>query len=86
MDLAKELLADELEALGFWRGEETKRAERLTLGNSSQITFEASEEYQQRMRLLEIEYERRRASIRDRSEVRLAGTELIGGRIVRSLA
>ena len=63
-------------------GEEERRVERLTLGPASQLTFEASEEYERRMRQLDAEYERRRATIRDRSQIRLAGVELVGGRLI----
>lgn len=81
-DLARELVEEELVALGRWRGEEERRVETLTLGGSAQLTFEASEAYEQRMRELEAEYERRRSAIRDRSDVRLAGLDLIGGRLI----
>lgn len=82
VELAHDLVADELAALGHWRGEEERRVERLTLATSLQLTFEAAEEYERRMRQLEAEYERRRAAIRDRSQIRLAGVDLVGGRLI----
>ena len=48
----QELLADELEALACWRGQETSRVEVLTLGGEAQLTFEASQAYEQRKGLL----------------------------------
>jgi len=82
VELAHDLVADELAALGHWRGEEERRVEQLTLATSLQLTFEAGEEYERRMRQLEAEYERRRAAIRDRSQIRLAGVDLVGGRLI----
>jgi Helicase conserved C-terminal domain len=82
VELAYELVADESTALGQWRGEEERRVDWITLGAATQLTFEASEEYERRMRQLDAEYERRRAAIRDRSQIRLAGVELVGGRLI----
>lgn len=82
VELARNLLADELEALGLWRSEESRRVERLSLGSSAQLTFEASQDYERRMHQLQVEHDRRRATIRDRSEIRVAGIELIGGRLI----
>lgn len=82
IELAGDLLADELEALGLWRGEEERRVERLSLGDAAQLSFEAAEDYGQRMHQLDAEYLRRRAVIRDRSQIRLASVELIGGRLI----
>lgn len=77
---ARELYEEELETLAIWRGEEQRAIDRLVLG-SGQITFEAAEQYDTRMGALEKEYERRKALIADRTEVRTAGVELIGGRL-----
>ena len=82
VELAHELVEDELIALGQWRGEEERRVERLSFGTMSQPTFEDAEEYDRRMRQLEAEYERRRAAIRDRSQIHLGGVELVGGRLI----
>jgi superfamily II DNA or RNA helicase len=82
VELAHELVEDELVALGEWRGEEERRVERLSFGTSSQPTFEDAEEYERRMRQLEAEYGRRRAAIRDRSQIHLGGVELVGGRLI----
>lgn len=79
---AQLLVADELEALLTWKGEEAKKAEMLTLAQGPQLTFEVGEEYRQRLDQLDQEYERRRAVIADRSEVRVAGIDLIGGRLI----
>jgi superfamily II DNA or RNA helicase len=80
--LAHELMAEELEALALWRGEETKKVELLTLGPGPTVSFEAAAEYERRSSELEAEYERRREAIRDRSDIRLSGLELLGGRLL----
>ena len=82
VELAHELVEDELIALGQWRGEEEQRVERLSFGTSMQPTFEDAEEYDRRMHQLEAEYERRRAAIRDRSQIHLGSVELVGGRLI----
>jgi superfamily II DNA or RNA helicase len=87
IDLAHELLADELEALGLWRTEETRRMEFLTLGSGAAVSFEAAQAYEGSLKQLQAEYERRRGAIRDRSAIHPAGIDLLGGRlIVRSAA
>jgi len=84
VELAEELVAAEREALGRWRGEEERRVELLALGRDPQLSFESAQEYERLMGKLEEEYERRRAGIRDRARVRLAGVDLIGGRLIVS--
>jgi superfamily II DNA or RNA helicase len=87
VNLAHELLADELEALGQWKAEETKRAEIMTLGLEAAVSFEAAQAYEESLQQLQAEYERRREAIRDRSAIHLATIDLLGGRlIVRSAA
>ena len=83
---AAKLHADELAALGAWRHEEERRVELITIGRALQPSFEAGEAYRQRMDLLQREYERRQAAIRDRSAVRVASVELLGGRLIVSPA
>ena len=86
VELATRFREEELEALAVWRYEERERVETFALGDASQLTFEAAESYQTRMSALEDEYEARKEAIRDRSEIRLAGLELIGGRLLVSEA
>ena len=80
--LGRELLEEELANLALWRAIEEKRIETLTLGTSVQVSFESGQEYHERMGRLDEEYEARRALLRDRSDVRLTGLELIGGRLI----
>lgn len=80
--LGRELRDEELANLALWRNVEEKRIEILTLGTSAQVSFESGQEYEERMSRLDDEYEARRALVRDRSEVRLTGLELIGGRLI----
>jgi superfamily II DNA or RNA helicase len=82
VELAQELVASEREALGLWRGEEEHRVELLALGRDPQLSFESGQEYERLMGKLEEEYERRRAGIRDRAKVKLAGTDPVGGRLI----
>ena len=81
VDLARELYDEELETLAVWKGEERKSIERLTLGTGGQVTFEQSDRFHERIAALDAEYERRKAAIADRSQVRTAAVELIGGRL-----
>lgn len=81
-DLGRGLREDELANLALWRRLEEQRIETLTLGTSAQVSFETGQEYEERMSRLDDEYEARRALVRDRSEVRLVGLELIGGRLI----
>jgi superfamily II DNA or RNA helicase len=82
VDLAHELLADELEALGVWKAEEVRKVEVMTLGLEAAVSFEAGQSYEQSLQQLQAEYGRRREAIRDRSEIHLAGIDLLGGRLV----
>jgi len=80
--IAQNLRDEEFEVLSVWRNQETAKVERLTLGTSPQLSFDAVSAYKARMTALDAEYEARKSAIRDRSDVRLAGTELIGGRLI----
>lgn len=82
VELAQELVAAERETLGLWRGDEERRVELLALGRDPQLSFESAQEYERLMGKLEEEYERRRAGIRDRAQVKLAGSDLVGGRLI----
>ncbi len=78
-----ELLQDEeLQTLARWEGEEHKKINTLVLGTSIQtIPFEAFGRIREREQILEAEHARRRAAIRDRTDIRLASLDLIGGRL-----
>lgn len=73
---------EQLEVLALWKGEQARKVDVLTLGTSLQPTLEAAQRYREEMERLEAEYEARKAAVRDRSEIRLAGMELIGGRLI----
>lgn len=81
-EMADRLREEELEVLALWKGEQKERVERLTLGTAAQISFEGAAAYQARMEQLETEYDHRRAALRDRSRIRLAGLDLIGGKLI----
>jgi hypothetical protein len=78
---ARELHDEEIANLALWRRAEERRVETITLGTDLQVSFESAEEYERLLKQLETEYEARRELIRDRSAVRLAGLELVGGRL-----
>lgn len=79
---AQELREEALEVLAVWKGEQKKRLEFLTLGVAPMATLEAAKEFEERLQALEAEYETRKAAVRDRSEIRVAGIELVGGRLI----
>lgn len=81
-DLARRLWEEELEVLILWRSEQRARIDTVTLGADPRLTFERYEDYEAKMVELEAEYEARKATVRDRSDVRVAGLELIGGRLI----
>jgi hypothetical protein len=81
-DLAVELTKEELQALAVWKSEEKDRVEVLTLGTGAKVSFEAAEAFEERMRTLDAEYERQLEAISDRSDIRLASVDLLGGRLV----
>lgn len=81
-DLADELVAEEREALTRWKGEEKDRIDRISFGPGGAMSFEQLEAYDERKQRLEAEYERRLSSLRQRSHVRLASLELLGGRLL----
>jgi len=80
--LAFELTKEEMQALAVWKSEEKRKVEVLTLGTGTTISFEAAETYENRMSQLEQEYSRRMDSISDRSDIRLASMDLLGGRLI----
>ena len=81
-DLADEIVAEEREALVRWKGEEKERIDRISFGPGGAMSFDQLEAYDERKHRLEAEYERRLSSLRDRSHVRLASLELLGGRLL----
>lgn len=81
-ETATELWEEELDVLARWRDVEARRVETVIFGDRTKISFEEAATYEERMRILDAEYERRKDAVRDRSEVRLAGIELIGGRLL----
>jgi hypothetical protein len=80
--IADELSGEEREALGRWKGEEKVRIEKISFGSTVNLSFDQLEAYQERLQRLESEYDRRLATLRDRSEIRLASLELLGGRLL----
>jgi hypothetical protein len=81
--LARTLQEQELEVLAVWLEQERATIETVTLGGEgAQISFEGAEEYRRRVDALEREHASRKAAIRDRSSVRVAGVDLIGGRLI----
>jgi superfamily II DNA or RNA helicase len=80
--IAGELAGEEREALGRWKSDEKDRIERISFGTGGTMTFDELEAYEERVRRLETEYERRLNTLRDRAEIRLASLELLGGRLL----
>jgi superfamily II DNA or RNA helicase len=80
--IADELVGEEREALGRWRGDEAGRIEKMTFGSDVKVTFEQAEAYETRLARLDAEHERRLEALRDRSEIRLSSLELLGGRLL----
>jgi superfamily II DNA or RNA helicase len=81
-EIARRLWEEELEVLILWRSEQRARIDTVTLGADPRLTFERYQDYEAQMAELEAEYEARKAAVRDRSDVRVAGLELIGGRLL----
>ena len=81
-DIADELVAEERESLARWKSEEKSKIDRISFGPGGSMSFEQMEAYDLRKQRLETEYERRLSSLRDRSRIRLASLELLGGRLV----
>ncbi|MGH9065979.1 MAG: helicase-related protein, partial [Acidimicrobiales bacterium] len=80
--LAEELWEDELEVLGLWRSDQARRIERIVFGTETSVTFEQAAAHETMTARLEAEHHARRGALRDRSAVRVAGLELIGGRLI----
>lgn len=84
--IADELTGQERESLGRWKSDEKSRIERISFAPAGSMSFDQFEAYSERVRRLEAEYERRLGSLRDRSEIRLASLELLGGRLLVRVA
>jgi superfamily II DNA or RNA helicase len=80
--IAVELGGKEREALGEWKSSEKSRIERISFGGALQVSFDQLNAYEERSARLEAEYERRLSTMRDRSDIRLASLELLGGRLL----
>jgi superfamily II DNA or RNA helicase len=78
---AETLREQELEVLALWRSDQARALERLVFGSATAITLEQGETLDVERRRLDAEYEARKASLRDRTAIRLAQLELIGGRL-----
>jgi superfamily II DNA or RNA helicase len=82
-ELARTLQEQELEVLAAWFEQERSTIETVALGGEGgQISFESAEEYRRRLDTLEREHGSRKTAIRDRSNIRLAGADLVGGRLI----
>ncbi|OFW59093.1 MAG: hypothetical protein A2133_12155 [Actinobacteria bacterium RBG_16_64_13] len=83
VELARALQEQELEILATWLEQERATIEMVTLGaEGGQISFEGAQEYRRRLDALEREHAARKSAVRDRSNIRLAGADLIGGRLI----
>jgi hypothetical protein len=82
IEIATEMAAEEREALALWRREEAERAELLSFGTAAQPTFEQAEAFAARSAALESEAQRRRLALRERTQVKVASVELLGGRLL----
>jgi superfamily II DNA or RNA helicase len=80
--IADELSGEEREALGRWQSDEKSRIEKISFGTSMTLTFDQLEVYEERLQRLEFEHERRLETLRDRSKIRLASLDLLGGRLL----
>lgn len=80
--IAAQLSGEEREALGRWKSDEKARIEKISFGTAMKLSFDQLEVYEDRVQRLESEYERRLETLRDRSEIRLASLELLGGRLL----
>ena len=81
VELAQVLREDELQVLALWHSDQAKQLERLVFGTSTMVTFEQGAELESSRRTLDAELAARRSALRDRSAVRLAQLDLIGGRL-----
>jgi len=79
-EAADALREEELRTLALWHADQVGRAQVLTLG-TGQLSLDNYPEYEERLRRLQLEYEARKTFLRDRSRIKLAGVELIGGRL-----
>ena len=79
---AAELAAAERQTLAVWQSEEFRRLEHMVFGDAAQISFEQERAFSERRIALETEAERRRATLRDRTHVRVAAVEPLGGRLL----
>lgn len=82
VEIAAEMAGEEREALALWRHEEAQRAELLSFGTAAQPTFEQGEAFAARSAALEAEAQRRRLALRERTQVKVASVELLGGRLL----
>jgi superfamily II DNA or RNA helicase len=80
--IADELSGEEHEALGRWQSDEKSRIEKISFGASVTLTFDQLEAYEERLQRLEFEHEHRLGTLRDRSKIRLASLDLLGGRLL----
>jgi len=82
VEVATEMAGEEREALALWHREEAQRAELLSFGTATQPSFEQAEAFAARTAALESEAQRRRATLRERTQVKVASVELLGGRLL----
>jgi superfamily II DNA or RNA helicase len=82
VEVGLDLQSQEVEVLALWHSEQATRVDRLIFGTARQITLEESVLHTEEMRKLDAEHAARRAALRDRSTVRLASVEPIGGRLI----
>ena len=82
IEYAREMRDQEIGVLEVWRAQEARGIEVIALGTALQLSIEAVADYQRRTAALDSEYEARLALVRDRSAIRLASLELIGGRLI----
>lgn len=80
--IAAELVGEERESLALWKSDEKDKIDRISFGPDGSMSFEQMEAYGERKQRLEAEYQRRLGSLRERSNVRLASLELLGGRLL----
>ncbi|MHB1446204.1 MAG: DEAD/DEAH box helicase [Acidimicrobiales bacterium] len=78
----RRLTDEEVGVLALWHSEEARRIERLVFGASVRITLEQGEAYARMTAELEAQHQARLDALRDRSAVRVASIDLIGGRLL----
>ncbi len=81
-EVAADMAGQEREALALWKREEAERVELLSFGLSSQPSFEQAEAFAVRTAALEAEAQRRRLALRERTQIKVASVELLGGRLL----